>query len=86
MDRLRLHIDFHLLTRAGKRVLVFDVPSRPGGVPIQNKGVAWWREGDSLVEMPMDEMRAVFAEAGHDFSADICKDAEMSDLDGRARA
>lgn len=84
MDRLHLRIDFHLLSPDGKRVLVFDIPPRPVGVPIQDKGIAWWREGDSLVEMPMDVMRAVFAEAGHDFSADICKDADLSDLDETA--
>lgn len=84
MDRLHLRIDFHLLDGGGKRVLVFEVPSRPVGVPIQDKGIAWWREGDSLVEMPMDELRAIFAEAGYDFSADICKDADLSDLDGDA--
>jgi ATP-dependent DNA helicase RecG len=81
MDRLHLRIDFHLLDADGKRVLVFDIPPRPVGVPIQDKGIAWWREGDSLVEMPMEEMRAIFAEAGHDFSSDICTDAELSDLD-----
>lgn len=84
MDRLHLLIDFHLLQPEGKRVLVFEVPPRPIGVPIQDKGIAWWRAGDSLVEMPMEEMRAIFAEVGHDFSADICKDAELVDLDETA--
>ncbi len=81
MDRLHLRIDVHLLDADGKRVLVFDIPPRPVGVPIQDKGICWWREGDSLVEMPMEEMRAIFAEVGHDFSADICSDAESDDLD-----
>lgn len=81
MDRLRLRIVFHLLRSDGKRVLVFEVPPRPVGVPIQDKGIAWWRKGDSLVEMPMEEMRAIFAEAGHDFSADICREADLTDLD-----
>ncbi len=84
MDRLHIRIDFHLLDSDGKRVLVFDIPPRPVGVPIQDKGIAWWREGDSLVEMPMEEMRAIFAEVGHDFSADVCKNAELGDLDERA--
>jgi len=84
MDRLHLRIDFHLLDAEGKRVLVFDIPPRPVGVPIQDKGIAWWREGDSLIEMPMEEMRTIFAEVGHDFSADICKDAEFADLYGDA--
>ncbi len=84
MERLHLRIDFHLLNHDGKRVLVFDIPARPVGIPIQDKGIAWWRKGDSLVEMPMEEMRAIFAEVGHDFSADICKEAELSDLDEKA--
>ncbi|MFA4943388.1 MAG: RNA-binding domain-containing protein [Lentisphaeria bacterium] len=84
MERLRLRVDFHLLNHEGKRILVFDIPPRPVGVPIQDKGITWWREGDSLVEMPMEEMRAIFAEVGHDFSADICKGADLTDLDGDA--
>ena len=84
MEQLHLRIDFHLLEFEGKRVLVFDVPPHPVGVPIQFKGIAWWRVGDSLVAMPMDEMRAIFAEAGHDFSADVCKEASIEDLDPAA--
>jgi ATP-dependent DNA helicase RecG len=86
MDRLHLRIDFHLLDVGGKRVLVFDIPPRPVGVPIQDKGICWWRDGDSLVEMPMEEMRGIFAEVGHDFSAAICRDAENDDLDEGAIA
>ena len=81
MERLHLRVDFHLLNPDGKRVLVFDIPPRPVGVPIQDRGIPWWRAVDSLVEMPMEEMRLIFAEVGHDFSADTCKDAELSDLD-----
>ena len=84
MTRLRLRIDFHLLESEGKRVLVFDIPSRPVGVPIQDKGISWWRVGESLVEMPMAELRAIFTEAGHDFSADVCEEAQLDDLDSDA--
>ena len=84
MERLGLGIDFHLLSHEDKRVLVFDVPARPVGVPIQDKGIAWWRKGDIILTMPMSEMRAIFAESGHDFSADICKEATLSDLDEQA--
>lgn len=40
MDRLRLRVDFHLLESDGKRVLVFDVPSRPVGMIIRYSVVA----------------------------------------------
>lgn len=84
MDRLHLRIDFHLLEKDAKRVLVFEIPSRPVGIPIQDKGIAWWREGDSLIAMPMSEMRTIFAELGHDFSSDVCSKADWRDLDGVA--
>ena len=34
--------------------------------------------------MSEDRLRAIFAEAGHDFSADICTAATMNDLDPQA--
>lgn len=81
MERLHLRIDFHLLEKDGKRVLVFDVPSRPVGMPVQYAGIYWSRKGDSLIPMSEADLRAVFAEIGHDFSADVCTEAKWDDLD-----
>ncbi len=41
----------------------------------------WMRKEDSLVEMTEDRLREIFAESGHDFSADICCDLTVTDLD-----
>ena len=57
------------------------VPSRPVGLPVQTDGRVWAREGDSLVPMSMERQREIFAESGHDFSADICRTATLDDLD-----
>lgn len=84
MERLKLRVDFHLLDANGKRVLAFEVPPHPFGVPIQNKGVYWWREGDSLIEMPSEELRAIFAESGRDYSSEVCSAAKVDDLDPAA--
>ncbi len=85
MDRLGLHIDFQLFEEDGKQVVVFTIPSRPIGLPIQdkgsNKGTFWWRDGDSLVPMPSEAMRDIFAESGRDFSAEICSAATLADLE-----
>lgn len=54
MDKLRVSVDFDVLDYNDKRVLVFDVASRPSGLPIQIDGIAWWRHGDSLVPTPED--------------------------------
>ena len=46
-------VDFQTLyDDEGRRVLVFDVASRPMGLPVSVDGVAWWYEGDSLIPMP----------------------------------
>jgi ATP-dependent DNA helicase RecG len=67
MEKLRVRIDFNLYNHNGKRVLVFEVASRPIGLPVMIDGRAWWRIGDSLVPMPHDVFREIFAETGHDF-------------------
>jgi len=45
IDRLRLRIDWAELHHPDGRVLVFDVPSRPIGMPVQYKGQYWARAG-----------------------------------------
>jgi len=61
IEKLRVNVDFQLYDYTGKRVLVFDVGSRPVGLPVQVDGKIWWREGDSLVPMPPEEMRKIFS-------------------------
>jgi ATP-dependent DNA helicase RecG len=78
---LRLNIDFSELNHPDGRVLVFHVPARPIGNPVKYEGIYWERQGDNLVAMSEDRLRAVFAEAGHDFSAEICIQASLNDLD-----
>ena len=84
MDRLHIHIDFQEVTHEGKRILIFDIPSRPRGLPVFSNGVAYWRDADSLVPMPPTVMRDIYNECEHDFSADICPGATIDDLDEHA--
>ena len=84
VERLHLNIDFSIVNHPDGRVLIFHVPTHPIGNPVKYKGIYWQRQGDSLIEMTEDRLRSIFAEAGHDFSADICTDATMDDLDPEA--
>ena len=84
IDKLKIMVDFHLYEQDGKRVLVFDVASRPMGLPTQVDGVAWWYEGDSLIPMPEEIRRKIYEETGFDFSASICIPATIADLDENA--
>jgi ATP-dependent DNA helicase RecG len=41
------------------RVLAFRAAARPVGAPVQIDGVAWWRDGESLVPMPQEILRSI---------------------------
>ena len=84
MDKLRVLVDFYIIQHKDGRVLVFVVAGRPMGLPVQVDGDAWWYHGDSLILLPEDIRRSIYAESGHDFSCDICEGATIDDLDSRA--
>ena len=85
IDSLRINVDFEVFNDGTEnRVLVFIVPARPIGLPVQVDGVAWWRDGDSLVPMPEAVRQKIYEESGRDFSAEICKGAVWTDLDPNA--
>jgi ATP-dependent DNA helicase RecG len=84
IDKLRVMVDFQLYEHEGKRILVFDVASRPIGLPVQVDGVAWWYEGDSLITLPENIRRRIYEEISFDFSSSICAEARLSDLDNTA--
>lgn len=84
VDKLKINVDFQLFTYEEKRVLVFDVKSRPIGLPILYEGVAWIYDGDTLKEMPEEKRRKIYEEIGTDFSGKICDGATIKDLDEAA--
>ena len=84
MEKLDVMVDFRELYDDDKRVLVFEVDKRPLGLPVQVNGVVWWYDGDSLIPMPETVRRRIYEESGVDFSAMICSQATMSDLDESA--
>jgi len=82
--KLKIMVGFQLYEYQGKRVLVFDVASRPLGLPVQVDGIAWWYERDSLIPMPEEIRRRIYVEAGFDYSGSICSAANLCDLDESA--
>ncbi len=84
IEKLKVMVDFQILYSNEDRVLVFDVASRPLGLPVQIDGVAWWYEGDSLIPMPEEIRRKIYEEIGVDFSGKVCPSASLSDLDDAA--
>lgn len=80
VERLRLRIDADTIAHPDGRVVVFEVPSRPVGLPIQYKGAYWMRGGEDLVPMTPDMLQRIFAETQADFSAEVCPEATLGDL------
>ena len=67
-----------------KRVVIFDVPSRPVGKMLKYEGVPLMRTGDSLREMSDEEIFKILSEQEPDFSSKICEGLTIEDLDPQA--
>lgn len=84
IERIHLRVDAEVFAHPNGRVLIFHVPSRPIGMPIQYKGAYWMRGGEELVPMTADMLQRIFAEAGPDFSAEMCSGTTWADLEPQA--
>ena len=81
IERLRLRVDVEEIQHPNGRVLVFKIPSRPIGMPMHYNGAYWMRGGETLIPMTPDQLQRIFAETSPDFSAEICTQAQLEDLD-----
>lgn len=79
-QRLHLGVSFDLVLHPNGRVLVFHVPSRPKGIPIQFRGKFLVRQDESLVGMSGDRLREIYDEVGRDFSSEICPELTIAEL------
>lgn len=84
LDRLHLRIDMEEIVHPDGRIVVVHVPSRPIGRPVEYRGAYWMRSHDALVPMTPEKLQQIFAEAEPDFSAQICKEATIGELDNHA--
>jgi ATP-dependent DNA helicase RecG len=76
-----------LTTPEGHRVLMFEIPAAPRGIPIAWKGHYHARNGESLTALSLakqDEIRA--QSLADDWSAGICPSAKLADLSSEAIA
>jgi ATP-dependent DNA helicase RecG len=85
-DRLSHRIPVEEVRTADGRVLVVHVPTRLPGTAWQIDGRYLKRAGDELAALSDAELKAMFAETGPDFSAEVCAGAGISDLSPEAIA
>lgn len=83
-NKLHLRIDISEKEIEGKRILIFDVPSRPIGKALELDGKYLMRVGDSLIPMSSEQIEKIHNEKILDYSAEICEAATLNDLSEEA--
>lgn len=78
-------IDIFEINKEGKRVLMFQIPPAPKGIPIAWKGHYYGRDGESLGALNIHELETIRKQNDRlDWSAQICEAATINDLDKEA--
>lgn len=78
-------IEIHELILQEGRVLMFQIPPAPAGLPVAWKGHWWARDGESLVPLNIHELEQIRNQTpSFDWSQQICKEATVEHLDPEA--
>ncbi len=77
--------DIHVLNYDTKRVVLFEIPAAPSGIPIAWKGHYYARAGESLVSLGLDKLDEIRQQTLHqDWTAQVVPQAGLNDLDESA--
>jgi ATP-dependent DNA helicase RecG len=80
-------LDIHELPLADGRVLLFQIPAAPAGVPVAWEGHWYGRDGESIGPLNILEVEQIRGQTIRlDWSAGLCADATIADLDPGAIA
>ena len=75
----------HTLTVEDRRVLLFEIPPAPRGLPVFVSGLAYERNGDSMQPLSMSRLDAIRCQAPlEDWTAQPLPSASVADLDEEA--
>lgn len=74
--------DIHVLEHPDGRVILFEIPPAPQGLPIAWKGNYKARAGESLVPLGLDKQDQIRNQArSRDWTSEVVPDARLTDLD-----
>lgn len=66
------------------RIILFEIPAAPQGVPIAFDGHFYGRDGESLVALNLQEIETIRNQRVVDWSAQVVPEATVDDLDAEA--
>src|SRR5262249_45008276 len=79
--------EIHEVARPEGRVLLFQIPPTPRGIPTAFKGHYYGREHESISPLSLHEIEQIRRQVTHaDWSAHVCEGATLNDLDPQAIA
>lgn len=79
VEKLRMRVETVELPHPDGRVLVFEMPSRPVGQPVDFEGAYLMRAGEDLVPMTPDQLKRIFAEGQPDWFSQAAKQGASAD-------
>lgn len=83
-DRITFREIYEVNTPKG-RVILFQIPPAPKGIPVSFEGHFYGREGEELSPLSLEEIERIREQTNkEDWSAQIVKDATIDDLDEEA--
>lgn len=78
-------LEIYELQLSEGRVVLFQIPAAPRGIPIAWEGHYYGRDGEDLGPLNIEEIERIRAGAtGEDWSKEVCPDARLVDLDPKA--
>lgn len=80
-------IEIHEVIKGGLRVLMFQIPAAPRGIPLGFDGHYYARDGEELVPLNLEKIERIRSQATQeDWSIKIVQEASVDDLDEEAIA
>lgn len=80
-------VEIHEVNNSDKRVLLFEIPAAPQGLPVAWEGHHYGRDGESLGALNLEEIERIRAQnRATDWSAVLLPAASIEDLDPEAIA
>lgn len=80
-------IEIYTVLHPDGRVLLFEIPAAPQGLPVTWEGHYYGRDGESLGPLSLDEIERIRGQNRlQDWSAGICPGASLTDLSAEAIA
>jgi len=78
-------VEIFELTMPEGRVVMFQIPPAPQGIPVAWEGHYYGRDGESLRPLNIEELERIRSQAKrYDWSGEICPSATINDLDTEA--